>query len=83
MDVSDAASLTVNRERAVAVSPADDALVVLLEAAEPSLYLITFAKFVLRAAVALAARVQGLDVLLLEPRVGVAVLIPVRTSTTE
>ena len=63
--------------------PADDALVVLLEAAEPSLYLIPFAQFVLGAAVALAARVQGLNVLLLEPRVGVAVLIPVRTSSTE
>ena len=57
--------------------PADDALVVLLEAAEPSLYLIPFAQFVLRAAVALAARVQGLNVLLLEPLVGIAVIVPI------
>ena len=57
--------------------PADDALVVLVEAAEPSLYLIPFAQFVLRAAVALAARVEGLDVLLLEPLVGIAVVVPI------
>ena len=57
--------------------PADDALVVLLEAAEPSLYLIPFAQFVLRAAVALAARVEGLDVLLLEPLVGISIVVPI------
>ena len=58
--------------------PADDALVVLVEAAEPSLYLITFAQFVfLGAAVALAARVEALDVLLLEPLVGIAVVVPI------
>ena len=58
--------------------PADDALVVLLEAAEPSLYLIPFAQFVLlRATVALAPRVEGLDVLLLEPLVGIAVVVPI------
>ena len=57
--------------------PADDALVVLVEAAEPSLYLITFAQFFLRAAVALAARVEGLDVLLLEPFVRIAVVVPI------
>ena len=57
--------------------PADDALVVLFEAAVSSSYLITFAKFVLRAAVALAARVEGLDVLLLEPLVGIAVVVPI------
>ena len=57
---------------------ADDALVVLFEAAEPSLYLITFAQFVfLGAAVALAARVEALDVLLLEPLVGIAVVVPI------
>ena len=59
------------------MSPANDALVVLFQTAEPSLYLITFAQFVLRAAVALAARVQGLDVLLLEPLVGIAVVVPI------
>ena len=57
--------------------PADDALVVLLEAAVSCSYLITFAKFVLRAAVALAARVQGLNVLLLKPLVGIAVVVPI------
>ena len=57
--------------------PADDALVVLFEAAVSSSYLITFAQFVLRAAVALAARVEGLDVLLLEPLVGIAVVVPI------
>ena len=57
--------------------PADDALVVLFEAAVSSSYLITFAQFVLRAAVALAARVDGLDVLLLEPLVGIAVVVPI------
>ena len=59
------------------MSPADDALVVLLEAAVSCSYLITFAQFVLRAAVALAARVEGLDVLLLEPLVGIAVVVPI------
>ena len=58
--------------------PADDALVVLFEAAVSSSYLITFAQFVLlRAAVALAARIEGLDVLLLEPLVGIAVVVPI------
>ncbi len=57
--------------------PADDALVVLFEAAVSSSDLITFAQFVLRAAVALAARVEGLDVLLLEPLVGIAVVVPI------
>ena len=58
--------------------PADDALVVLLEAAEPGLDLVAFAQFVLlRAAVALAARFEGLDVLLLEPLVGIAVVVPI------
>ena len=59
------------------MSPANDALVVLFQTAEPSLYLITFAQFVLRAAVALAARVEALDVLLLEPLVGIAVVVPI------
>ena len=75
MDVSDAAC-TVNRERAVRVRPADDALVVLVEAAEPSLYLIPFAQFVLRAAVALAARVDWFDVFSFEPSVPVPVFVP-------
>ena len=58
--------------------PADDALVVLLEAAEPSLYLIAFAQFVLlRATVALAARVDWFDVFSFEPSVPVPVFIPV------
>ena len=58
--------------------PADDALVVLFQAAEPGFDLVAFAKFVLlRAAVALAARVEGLDVLLLEPLVGIAVVVPI------
>jgi hypothetical protein len=57
--------------------PADDALVVLFEAAVSSSDLVAFAKFVLRAAVALAARVEGLDVLLLEPLVGIAVVVPI------
>ena len=58
--------------------PADDTLVVLLEAAEPSLYLIPFAQFVLlRATVALAPRVEGLDVLLTKPLVGIAVVVPI------
>ena len=59
------------------MSPADDALVVLFEAAVSSSDLITFAQFVLRAAVALAARVEALDVLLLEPLVGIAVVVPI------
>ena len=59
------------------MSPANDALVVLFQTAEPSLYLITFAQFVLRAAVALAARFEGLNVLLLEPLVGIAVVVPI------
>ena len=58
------------------MSPADDALVVLFEAAVSSSDLITFAQFVLRAAVALAARVEGLDVLLLEPLVGISIVVP-------
>ena len=57
--------------------PADDALVVLLEATEARLDLVAFAQFVLRAAVALAARVEGLDVLLLEPFVRIAVVVPI------
>ena len=58
--------------------PADDALVVLLEAAEPSLYLIPFAQFVLlRATVALAARVDWFDVFSFEPSVPVPVFVPV------
>ena len=61
--------------------PANDALVVLFQTAEPSLYLITFAQFVfLGAAVALAARVEALDVLLLEPLVGIAVIVPMIKS---
>ena len=58
------------------MSPADDALVVLFEAAVSSSDLITFAQFVLRAAVALAARVEALDVLLLEPLVGISIVVP-------
>ena len=57
--------------------PADDALVVLFEAAVSSSDLITFTQFILRAAVALAARVEALDVLLLEPLVGIAVVVPI------
>ena len=57
--------------------PADDSLVVLLEAAEPSLYLIPFAQFVLlRAAVTVASRVEGLDVLGLEVLIRIAVVVP-------
>ena len=59
------------------MSPADDALVVLFEAAVSSSDLITFTQFILRAAVALAARVEALDVLLLEPLVGIAVVVPI------
>ena len=57
--------------------PADDALVVLLEAAEPGFYLVAFAQFVLRAAVTVAARVDWFDVLLLEPLVGITVVVPI------
>ena len=68
------------------MSPADDALVVLLEAAEAGLYLITFKEFVLlRAVIAIAARFEGFDVLLLEPLVGIAVVVPIvviRSNTT-
>ena len=59
---------------------ADDALVVLFEAAVSSSDLITFTQFILRAAVALAARVEALDVLLLEPLVGIAVIVPMIKS---
>ena len=77
MNASDAVP-TIDRESAVRVRPADDALVVLFQTAEPSLYLITFAQFVLlRAAVALAARIEGLDVLLLEPLVRIAIVVPI------
>ena len=60
------------------MSPADDALVVLLEAAEPSLYLIPFAQFVLlRATVGIGTRVDWFDVFSFEPSVPVPVFIPV------
>ena len=58
------------------MSPANDALVVLFEAAVSSSDLITFTQFILRAAVALAARVEALDVLLLEPLVGISIVVP-------
>ena len=58
--------------------PADDALVILLQAAESRLDLVAFAQLVfLRAAVALAARVEALDVLLTKPLVGIAVVVPI------
>ena len=58
--------------------PADDALVVLLEAAESRLDLVAFAQFVLlRAAITVAARVDGLDVFSFEPSVPVPVFVPV------
>ena len=58
--------------------PADDALVVLLQASVSRGDLVAFAELVLlRAAVALAARIEGLDVLLLEPLVGIAVVVPI------
>ena len=58
--------------------PADDALVVLLQAAEPRLDLVAFAELVLlRAAVTFAARVDWFDILLLEPLVGIAVVVPI------
>ena len=60
------------------MSPADDALVVLLEAAEPRLDLVAFAQFVfLGAAIAFAARVDWFDVFSFEPSVPVAVFVPV------
>ena len=78
MNASDAASLTVNRERAIAMSPADDALVVLLEAAVSRGDLVAFAELVLlRAAVTFAARVESLDVLGLEVLIRIAVVVPV------
>ena len=60
------------------MSPADDALVVLFEAAVSSSYLITFAQFVLRAAVALAARVEGFDVFGLEILIRISVVVPAK-----
>ena len=58
--------------------PADDALVVLLEAAEPGFDLIAFAQFVfLRAAVGIGPRVDCFDVFSFEPSVAVAVFVPV------
>ena len=58
--------------------PADDALVVLLEAAVSRSDLVAFAELVLlRAAVTFAARVDCLDVLLLEPLVGIAIVVPI------
>ena len=58
--------------------PADDALVVLLEAAEPGFDLVAFAQLVfLRAAVGIGTRIEGLDVLLLEPLVGIAIVVPI------
>ena len=60
---------------------ADDALVVLFEAAEPGFDLIAFAQFSRRAAVALAARVESLDVLGLEVLVRIAVVVPVGGGT--
>ena len=57
--------------------PADDALVVLLEASVSRGDLVAFAELVLRAAVTFAARVDCLDVLLLEPLVGIAVVVPI------
>ena len=63
------------------MSPADDALVVLFEAAVSSSDLITFTQFILRAAVALAARVESLDVLGLEVLVRIAVVVPVGGGT--
>ena len=60
------------------MSPADDALVVLLQAAVSRGDLVAFAELVLlRAAVTFAARVDCLDVLLLEPLVGIAVVVPI------
>ena len=63
------------------MSPADDALVVLLEAAESCLDLVAFAQFVLlRAAITVAARVDGLDVFSFESGVPVPVFVPVCES---
>ena len=59
------------------MSPADDALVVLLQAAVSRGDLVAFAELVLRAAVTFAARVDWLDVLLLEPLVGIAIVVPI------
>ena len=57
--------------------PADDALVILLQAAESRLDLVAFAQFVLlRASVTVASRVEALDVLLLEPLVGISIVVP-------
>ena len=58
--------------------PADDALVVLFQAAEPSLDLVAFAQFVfLGAGVAFAARLDWFDVFGLQPSVPVPVFVPV------
>ena len=58
--------------------PADDALVVLLEAAESRLDLVAFAQFVLlRAVIALAARFDCFDVFGFESSVPVPVFVPV------
>ena len=58
--------------------PADDALVVLLQASVSRGDLVAFAELVLlRAAVTFAARVDCLDVLLLEPLVGIAIVVPI------
>ena len=58
--------------------PADDALVVLLKAAESRLYLITFAQFVFPgAAVGIGTRVDWFDVFSFEPSVPVPVFVPV------
>ena len=58
--------------------PADDALVVLLQAAVSRGDLVAFAELVLlRAAITFAARIDWLDVLLLEPLVGIAVVVPI------
>ena len=58
--------------------PADDALVVLLQASVSRSDLIAFAELVLlRTCVAVAARLEGLDVLLLEPLVGIAIVVPI------
>ena len=77
MNASDAESLTVNRERAIAMSPADDALVVLLEAAVSRGDLVSFAQFVfLGAAVTVAARFDWFDVFSFESSVPVPVFVP-------
>jgi len=77
MNASDAVP-TIDRESAVRVRPADDALVVLLKAAESRLYLITFAQFVFPgAAVGIGTRVDWFDVFSFEPSVPVPVFVPV------